>query len=55
MSNTMMKIMPVITAIFTYTMPVGMSLYWFVSTAVQLIQQTVLTNVINKKIPLTSS
>lgn len=52
MSNTMMKIMPVLTAFFTYTMPVGMSLYWFVSTAVQLIQQTVLTNVINKKIKL---
>ena len=49
MSNSMMTIMPIMTAFFVYTMPVGMSLYWFVSTAVQLIQQTVVTNVINKK------
>ena len=38
------------TAFFTYTMPAGMSLYWFVSTAVQLFQQTVITKFINKKI-----
>lgn len=49
MSNSMMTIMPIMTAFFVYTMPVGMSLYWFVSTAVQLVQQTVITNVINKK------
>lgn len=50
MSNTMMTIMPVMTAFFTYTMPAGMSLYWFVSTAVQIVQQTVITKFINKKI-----
>ena len=50
MSDSMMKIMPFITAIFTYTMPVGMSLYWFISTAVQVVQQTVITKLINDKI-----
>ncbi len=49
MSNSMMTIMPIMTAFFTYTMPVGMSLYWFVSTVAQIIQQAVITNVINKK------
>lgn len=50
MSNSMMTIMPIMTAFFTYTMPAGMSLYWFVSTAFQLIQQTVITKIIDKKI-----
>lgn len=50
MSNSMMTIMPIMTAFFTYTMPAGMSLYWFVSTAFQLIQQTVITKVIDKNI-----
>lgn len=50
MSNSMMTIMPIMTAFFTYTMPTGMSLYWFISTAVQLIQQTVITKVIDKKV-----
>ena len=50
MSNSMMTFMPIMTAFFTVTMPVGMSLYWFVSTAFQLLQQTLLTKVINKKI-----
>ena len=50
MSNTMLYMMPIITAFFTYSMPIGMSLYWAVSTAMQLIQQTVITSVINKKL-----
>lgn len=50
MSNTMLYIMPIMTAFFTYSMPIGMSLYWAISTIVQLIQQTVITNVINKKV-----
>ena len=50
MSNSMMTIMPIMTAFFTYTMPAGMSLYWFVSTAFQLLQQTVITKIINKNI-----
>ncbi len=50
MSDTMMKIMPIMTAFFTVTMPVGMSLYWFISTAFQLVQQTVMNDYINNKI-----
>ncbi len=50
MSNSMMTFMPIMTAFFTVTMPVGMSLYWFISTAFQLIQQTLMNNFINKKI-----
>lgn len=50
MSDTMLKIMPLMTAFFTYTMPVGMSLYWFISTITQVIQQTLITKSINKKI-----
>jgi YidC/Oxa1 family membrane protein insertase len=50
MSNSMMTIMPIMTAFFTYTMPIGMSLYWFVSTLAQIIQQTVITKMINKSI-----
>ena len=50
MSNSMLTIMPIMTAMFTYTMPAGMSLYWFVSTAFQVLQQTVINNMINKKV-----
>ena len=50
MSNSMMTIMPIITAFFTYSMPIGMSLYWAVSTGVQIIQQTIITEMINKKV-----
>ena len=48
MGNSMMMIMPVMTAYFTYTMPAGMSLYWFVSTLTQLIQQSVITRIVKK-------
>ena len=47
--NTMLKIMPFMTAFFTYTMPIGMSLYWTVSTVVQLIQQAVMNRFISDK------
>ncbi|MBQ3022301.1 MAG: YidC/Oxa1 family membrane protein insertase [Clostridia bacterium] len=50
MANSMMTIMPIMTAIFTYTMPAGMSLYWFVSTAFQILQQTLINKIINKKV-----
>ena len=50
MSNSMMMMMPFMTAFFTVTMPVGMSLYWIVSTAFQVIQQAVMTKYVDKKI-----
>jgi len=48
-SNMMTTMMPVMTAVFTFTMPIGMSLYWFVSTAVQLVQQLVMNKFVNEK------
>lgn len=48
--NMMLKIMPFMTAFFTYTMPIGMSLYWTVSTVTQLIQQAVMNRFITDKI-----
>ena len=50
MTNSMMYIMPIMTGYFTYIMPAGMSLYWFVSTAFQLLQQTVINDLIKKSI-----
>lgn len=55
MSNSMMTIMPIMTAFFTYSMPIGMSLYWFVSTVAQIIQQAVITKVVNKELENKSS
>lgn len=50
--DTMLKIMPFMTAFFTYSMPIGMSLYWTVSTVVQLIQQSVMNKFVNDKMKL---
>lgn len=50
--DTMLKIMPFMTAFFTYSMPIGMSLYWTVSTVVQLIQQSVMNKFVNEKMKL---
>lgn len=49
MTNSMMMIMPVMTAYFTYIMPAGMSLYWFISTFAQIIQQAVINKIIKKE------
>ncbi len=49
MTNSMMAVMPVMTAWFTYIMPAGMSLYWFVSTFIQIIQQEIINRVIKKE------
>ncbi len=46
MGNSMLFIMPVMTAYFTFIMPIGMSLYWFTSTMVNTIQQIFTTVII---------
>lgn len=55
-SGTMLLLMPVMTAYFTYIMPIGMSLYWFTSSIINTVQQ-VISNVVIKKnqkeLPLT--
>lgn len=56
MNNSMIFIMPVMTAYFTFIMPIGMSLYWFTSTIVNIIQQIVVNRIVKKhqkEIPLT--
>lgn len=50
MSNIMVWMMPVMTLFFIFMMPIAMSLYWFVSTALQLLQQTVINKAITNKI-----
>ena len=46
--NSMLLMMPVMTAYFTFIMPIGMSLYWFTSTVINTIIQ-IFTNLIIKK------
>ena len=56
MNNSMIMIMPIMTAYFTFIMPVGMSLYWFTSTIINMLQQIVVTTVMKNhpsEIPLT--
>lgn len=55
MSNSMMTIMPIMTAFFTYSMPIGMSLYWFVSTVAQIVQQALITKSVKKDLENKSS
>lgn len=49
MSNSMMTFMPIMTAYFTFIMPLGMSLYWFVSTLTQIAQQIIIQKIIKKE------
>ncbi len=46
MTKSMNTFMPLMTLIFTYSMPVTASLYWFVSSALQVIQQYLLSKFI---------
>ena len=50
MGNAMVWMMPAMTLFFIFMMPIAMSLYWFVSTALQLLQQTVINKAITNKI-----
>ncbi len=46
--KTMNMIMPVMSAIFCYTLPAGMGIYWIASAVVRTIQQIVINRHINK-------
>lgn len=46
MSKSMTTIFPVITLFFTFTMPLSASLYWFISSITQVIQQYALTKIL---------
>lgn len=46
MSKSMNMMMPIMTLIFTFTLPSGIGLYWIVSSIMQIIQQFVLNKII---------
>lgn len=48
MSKSMMYMMPITTAIFTFTLPSGIGLYWIISSVMQIIQQLVLNYILKK-------
>ena len=47
--NSMMKIMPLMSVVFCFTMPVGLGLYWIASAVVRTIQQIFINKQLNKK------
>ena len=47
--NTMTKIMPIMSVVFCFTMPVGLGLYWIASAVVRTIQQVLIDKSLNKK------
>ena len=49
MSNTMMLMMPVMTGVFTFTLPSGMGVYWIISSVMQIVQQLALDKYFSSK------
>ena len=49
MNKSMMLMMPVMTGIFTFTLPSGMGLYWIISSVMQVLQQVILNRYLDKK------
>lgn len=49
MSKAMTWMMPAMTAYFTLILPAGLGLYWIISSVVQIVQQIVLNNILEKK------
>ena len=49
MSKSMMIMMPIMTGVFTFTLPSGIGVYWIVSSLVQLIQQLALNKYFDSK------
>lgn len=49
MNKSMMLMMPIMTGIFTLTLPSGMGLYWIISSVMQIVQQLVLNKYFDKK------
>lgn len=47
--NMMTKIMPIMSVVFCFTMPVGLGLYWIASAVVRTIQQILIDKSLNKK------
>lgn len=51
MNKSMMTLMPLMTAVFVFQMPVAASLYWFISSVTQTLQQIALGKYFEKKLP----
>lgn len=49
MSKSMTMMMPIMTGVFTYTLPAGLGIYWIISSITQIIQQLVLNAYFTKK------
>ncbi|MEE1224286.1 MAG: YidC/Oxa1 family membrane protein insertase [Clostridia bacterium] len=49
MSRTMTMMMPVMTGVFTFTLPAGLGVYWIISSVMQIVQQLILNAYFNKK------
>ena len=47
--GTMTKIMPIMSVIFCFSMPVGLGIYWITSAVVRTIQQVIIDKRLNKK------
>ena len=47
--NTMMKVMPLMSVFFCFTMPSGLGLYWITSAVVRTVQQVFINRNLNKK------
>lgn len=45
----MTKVMPLMSVVFCYTMPVGLGLYWITSAVIRTIQQVAINKYLNKK------
>ena len=49
MNKSMNLMMPIMTGIFTFTLPSGLGLYWIVSNLMQILQQYLLNQYFKKK------
>lgn len=47
--NTMNLVLPLMTAFFSYTMPCGLALYWIAGNIIMLVQQVVVTKMLDSK------
>jgi len=46
MTKSMTTMMPIMTLVFTFTLPLSASLYWFISSITQVLQQVILNKVL---------
>lgn len=56
-ANTMKMMntfLPLMTAFFSYTMPAGLALYWIAGNVIMLVQQVVVTNMLDKNSPVSN-